>query len=314
MARNTTITRDAVFATADELAEQLGKAPTQAQVRDALGGGSFTTIGPHMKEWEAARAERTEARETQVPDAVQAALAEVAGRLWQVASSEAALGVEAARREVEDMRKDAAAEAAVSAEAIQIVEGERDAALGQVEALTGDLKGVRAELVRVQTDLRGQIEARTRAEGQVEAAKDMIRAHEKEMAGLYERLTQAEARVSELGDAKGRAELAASSVKHELIAAKARTADLEAALAKAEARADRAETKRDEVQAELAKASTDLGSARADLAKERAEHGATRSQLSERLERLSVDLEQEQDRVKALGAELAEARKVENRK
>lgn len=304
MARNTTITRDAVFTTADELAAQLGKAPTQAQVRDALGGGSFTTIGPHMKEWEAARAERAEARETSVPDTVQVALAEVAGRLWQVASTEAALGVEAARREVEDMRRDAAAEAAASAEAIQIVEGERDAALGQVEALTADLEGVRA-------DLRGQIEARTRAETQTEAAAARADRADADRQVASEERAKIEAEAANLREAVATlretvAQLTAerSGLTDQLRASNDRTA-------KAEARSEKAEAKAEAVQAELTKTAAELAGARADLAKERAEHGATRSQLSERLERLSVDHENAQERAKALAAELAEIRKSE---
>ena len=311
MARNTTITRDAVFATADELAAQLGRAPTQAQVRDALGGGSFTTIGPHMKEWEASRAERAEARETPVPDAVQAALAELAGRLWQVASSEAALGVEAARREVEDMRRDAAAEASASAEAIQIVEGERDAALAQVDALTGDLDGVRADLVRLQGDLRGQVEARTRAETQAEAANARAERSDADRQVASEERAKIEAEAANLREAVATlretvAQLTAerSGLTDQLRASDDRTA-------KAEARAEKAEAKAEAVQAELTKTAAELAGARADLAKERAEHGATRSQLSERLERLSVDRENAQERAKALAAELAEIRKSE---
>ena len=318
MARNTTITRDAVFEAAEELAAQLGKAPTQSQVREALGGGSFTTIGPFMKEWESARAEQSESRETPVPDSVQQALAEVAGRLWKVASAEAALGVEAARREVEDMRRDAAAEEASAAEAIGIVEGERDAALVHVEGLTADLNATRADLAQVQGDLRGQSEARVRAEAQAEAAtaladradadrrvtQDRVRQAEAEAVALREMVSDQRAQLAQLGAER-------AGLVEQVKGATAATAAADARAAKAEARADRAEARAEVVQMELTKTAAELATARADLAKERAEHAGTRSQLSERLEHLSVEHERAEDLVKALQAKLEAKSQIE---
>jgi hypothetical protein len=45
-----TLTTQDIHATADTLAEQ-GVKPTLAEVRKALGGGSFTTISDAMKSW-----------------------------------------------------------------------------------------------------------------------------------------------------------------------------------------------------------------------------------------------------------------------
>lgn len=297
MARNTTITREAVFEAADNLLAS-GETPTQIKVRDALGGGSFSTIGPLVREWELSRAEQSEARETAVPDAVQAVLSEVAGRLWKVASAEAALGVEAARREVEDMRRDAAAEAARASDAIQIVEGERDAAQVQVGALTTDLETVRAELVSVQTDLRSQVEARTRAEVLAEGANARADRAEADRQAVSEERSKIYAEATQLRDAsialrETVAMLTAKSagLEDRLAAALAAVTVSDARADKAEVRAEKAEARADTLQIELTKVGADLAGVRSDLAKERAEHSATRSQLSERLERLSVELE-----------------------
>lgn len=47
-----TITKDQIFAVADEL-NAVGQNPTLAAVRKALGSGSFTTISEAMNEWRA---------------------------------------------------------------------------------------------------------------------------------------------------------------------------------------------------------------------------------------------------------------------
>lgn len=318
MARNTTITREAVFEAADELAVQLGKPPTQSQVRDALGGGSFSTIGPLVKEWELARSEQIDARDTDIPEAVQAALAEVAGRLWKVASSEAALGVEAARREVEDMKRVALAEAASASEAIRIVEGEREAALEHVDSLTVDLSAARAELVKVQDHLREQSEARVRAEAQAEAAKDLALRADADRAMVHERVRQFEAEAVALRETVSdqRAQLAQlgaerAGLVEQLSSARDATKDADARTIKADARADHAEARAEAAQIEMTKTAAELATVRAELAKESAEHAGTRSQLSERLEHLSVKHERAEDLVKALQAKLEAKTQIE---
>lgn len=282
MARTATITKEAVFVAAQAVMDR-GERPTQALVRDELGGGSFTTIGPFMKEWEAARANQAEARETEIPDALQNALAEVAGRLWKTASAEAALGVEAARREVEEMKRISASEAAETAAAIQIVEGERDEAQARGEALAAENMD-RCQLIeRVQTDLRDQIERRTRAEALSEVAAARADRAEADRQAAVNARAHVEAEVINLREVvAGQRETVAQI-----------TADRQAALANA----DRVDARAEHVQSELT-------AALADLATERAQHIATRDKLGERLERLSVDLGNAQDATRVALAEV----------
>lgn len=151
-----TVTREAVFAAAETIKAE-GEWPTQAYVREKIGGGSFSSIGPLLREWQAMQHERDEAKVTQVPEAVRLALSEVAGRLWKVASETASLGVVAARKEVEELKSAAAVEVAEAVEAVQIVEGERDAAL-QVVATA------QVERDRALSDLETERVARVEAE------------------------------------------------------------------------------------------------------------------------------------------------------
>lgn len=279
LARTSTITKEAVFETANEILES-GEKPTQKGVQAIL-GGSFNTIGPLFREWEQTRAEQAEARETPIPVAVQDVLSEVAGRIWKTASAEAALGVEAARREVEQMRQDAAAEATATADIIQTIESDRDAAQAHVEALTAETREQAQQIERLQVDLRDQLERRTRAEAQAEAAAARADWADADRQGANEARARAEADVTELREAAAtlRAENATLVAERD---AAAKGQD------KAEARAER-------LQEELGRVQSDLGGARSDLSTERAQHVATREKLSERLDRLSVDLEAAQD-------------------
>lgn len=173
------VTKEAVFAAADRIVDA-GERVTQARVRQELGGGSFTTIGPFVAEWEASHTDKQQARETRVPDTVQAALAEVAGRLWKAASDEAALGLEAARREVEDLRAKSAAEVEQAAEVVQIVEGERDAALAQIEVLTVERDAAQSATSDAVAATKREADARAVAE--TTAARQEARAEAAEKA------------------------------------------------------------------------------------------------------------------------------------
>ena len=56
------ITKDQIWAAADEL-QRLGKSPTLVAVREAIGEtGSFSTIAPVMAEWRALQAKTTTAK------------------------------------------------------------------------------------------------------------------------------------------------------------------------------------------------------------------------------------------------------------
>ena len=276
------ITKESVWAVADAMLA-VGETPTQAKVREALGGGSFSTIGPLVKEWEAARAEQSQARETSVPKSVQDALAEVVGRLWTVAANEAALGVESARREVEALRQEAAIEAASASDAIQIVEAERDTALLKLDALAMDLTQIQSDLLQARTDLSAQSELRAGAEGRVEAAQALAARADADRLTMVEDL--ASVRIT-MGD--------------QLAAADARAH-------RAEARADKAETKADAVQAELTKVGQEFAAARADLSSERASHGGTKAKLTGDLERAQSDLGRVDAKASALQIELTKA-------
>lgn len=180
-----TVTRESVFEAADAIAAT-GEIPIQAVVRERLGGGSFSTIGPFLREWQNLQVEKREVRETPIPETVQAALTEVGGRLWREAQNAASLGVESARREVEDMKSAAAKAEAEAAEVVRIVEEERDKALEMVESF-------RAKFNKANEELGDERVRRLHAEADAIKSKEQVRTAEARVEAAVSETARADA-------------------------------------------------------------------------------------------------------------------------
>ena len=86
-----TITAETVAAAADRLHGD-GTNPTQsarsAPRLTALGGGSFSTIGPLLHKWRDNQAEAAELAKVDLPDTLADAGADLMSRVWKVAIAE----------------------------------------------------------------------------------------------------------------------------------------------------------------------------------------------------------------------------------
>lgn len=78
------ITKEQIFQTADQLTAA-GESPTLANVRKALGGGSFTTISDAMNEWKAKQQATHAPIREPAPTAVATRLEELGADIWAVA-------------------------------------------------------------------------------------------------------------------------------------------------------------------------------------------------------------------------------------
>ena len=94
-----TITAETVAAAADRLHGD-GTNPTQSAVRTALGGGSFSTIGPLLHKWRDNQAEAAKLAKVDLPDTLADAGADLMSRVWKVAIAEALAGHDALRKEL----------------------------------------------------------------------------------------------------------------------------------------------------------------------------------------------------------------------
>ena len=94
-----TITAETVAAAAGRLQGD-GTNPTQSAVRTALGGGSFSTIGPLLHKWRDNQAEAAELAKVDLPDTLADADSDLMSRVWKVAIAEAFAGHDALRKEL----------------------------------------------------------------------------------------------------------------------------------------------------------------------------------------------------------------------
>eukprot|EP01022_Parablepharisma_sp_SALTPOND_P033273 TRINITY_DN88398_c0_g1_i1.p2 TRINITY_DN88398_c0_g1~~TRINITY_DN88398_c0_g1_i1.p2 ORF type:complete len:449 (+),score=86.66 TRINITY_DN88398_c0_g1_i1:7142-8488(+) len=119
------ITESAVFAAADAIAAA-GQRPTQALVREHLGGGSFATIGPALKKWREAQWEQHELAEVELPGELDEALQQLGGRVWQAAIAAAEAKLVAEREALAAAREALEAEAEEQREAVAQLEAEAE--------------------------------------------------------------------------------------------------------------------------------------------------------------------------------------------
>ena len=73
-----------IHAAADKLHDQ-GITPTQTKVREALGGGSFSTIGEALKTWKQELQEHEQLKKTDMPDPIKDEGLVFVAKLWQLA-------------------------------------------------------------------------------------------------------------------------------------------------------------------------------------------------------------------------------------
>lgn len=154
MARRAVVEQEEVFEAATRMSSE-GKPVTALNLKDALGGGSLTTIYKYLAAWEANRPKNTQpANSAEIPDAVQSAFANT----WRIAALEASREVIAAKEKAAEEVKAAQGKFEEALEAIQRLENdsERDS------ATIDELKARIAELEQLVSSL-GQDNAAVKA-------------------------------------------------------------------------------------------------------------------------------------------------------
>lgn len=192
--------KEKVFIAAESIAAR-GEIVTQNAIREELGGGSFSTISPLLKEWRAQAAQAARPRrdaEEAIPEGVEKVVAELMRRTWAEAKNVASIGLEAARRDVEEARSQAAAELAEGAEIVVLLEAERDKAQAAAEAAIKE-RDAAIEHASAERDLRVIAEAETgrlreRVQGAERHAEDSRDAAER----AYLMKTEADTRAAQI--------------------------------------------------------------------------------------------------------------------
>lgn len=147
MGRKALHTQEQVFQAADALAAA-GKEVSATALRDALGGGSLTTIYKHFAGWEAARKTAPAPVVIEMPDSVKAAFAAV----WQTLSTEAGREIAAIREKADAEIKAVTRRLEESVDAIAQLEAEQETDASRIETLETALATAATEAHRAETE------------------------------------------------------------------------------------------------------------------------------------------------------------------
>lgn len=162
------ITKEQIFQAADQLAAE-GESPTLANVRKALGGGSFTTISEAMNEWKAKQQATTAPLREPAPAAVATRLHELGADIWGIALELANSRLSSEREALETART-------------QLESAQQEAA-ALADQLSTELETLQAQHRKTSDDLQ--------------AASTTIQALQQENATLSRQLATTEARAEE---------------------------------------------------------------------------------------------------------------------
>lgn len=139
------LTTEQIHAAADELAAA-GQAPTLAAVRQALGGGSFTTISQAMAGWKAKKAEQAAPMREPLPQTLADVLAKAGGEIWAEALALANGRLTTERTALEQARQVLEQEKAEAAELADQFSAELEAQKAKAADQEGALQRLRLEL------------------------------------------------------------------------------------------------------------------------------------------------------------------------
>lgn len=195
---------------AAEKLEAQGVNPTQVTVREALGGGSFATIGPVLKEWKESKKEDRALAEIQVPESITDRLEQLQGAVWQAAVDEADRRLIVEREALKAAQDAAAAEVAEQLESVAALEAEADKYNETIEGLLADVDARTAQLNILLADFK---QAKEQTEADRQAGASALAKEQGSLKAAIERAERAET-LHEAAQTQARADLADLKKEH----------------------------------------------------------------------------------------------------
>jgi len=168
------ITTSQIHAAADQIAAA-GQQPTMQAVRQALGSGSYSTIGPALADWRTQRQQQQAAAPVAgepVPGPVAERAADLAASIWAAALALADGRLAAERAALEQARAE--------------LEDERAEAVAAADGLQAELDALAAELERVRQQAQAEREQAAQAQAQARAELEQARLDQARLAGHLE--------------------------------------------------------------------------------------------------------------------------------
>jgi len=153
-----------IFQICDDMNEK-GQKPTLDRVRQALGGGSFTTIQPILREWKDKRSEKPASAQVSVPDDIRGMLDGLAAQIWAKASAKAGEDLKALKDGMQARLEEAEAERADAAAEVERLEAETKGQKEKIDAKDDDIKSLRTALQAANIDIQIQSKQIVETEG-----------------------------------------------------------------------------------------------------------------------------------------------------
>ena len=164
------LTTQQIHQKADELHEQ-GIKPTLANVRTALGGGSFTTISDAMQSWREEHKEEQQLQQVDLPSGITERLHTLGADVWRTAIEIANDRLAKERDALEIIKAKAQQEVEEHKESVRTLEEEQDELLKQLDELTNKAEKAEATAEQAEAELDSLKLENAELKGELKAVK-----------------------------------------------------------------------------------------------------------------------------------------------
>ncbi|MBP2280200.1 chromosome segregation ATPase [Psychrobacter sp. PL19] len=188
------ITIEKIHKIADMLAEQ-DIQPTLAEVRKALGGGSFTTISEAMKSWRQDKQQEQKLQQVDLPSNINDRLKLLGAEMWQSAVSIANERLVSEHKALAAAQEKSQAENNEAKEAVRRLEANQIELLVELDSLSNEAKTVTADAARLRLKLN---ELKVSSKIEVDAVNQELNSTQNTLIIQQERTETANAKAIEL--------------------------------------------------------------------------------------------------------------------
>lgn len=295
-----------IHAIADQLQDQ-GIKPTLAEVRKALGGGSFTTISEAMKSWRQDNREEEQLRQVDLPSGINERLQSLGADVWQTAINMANDRLVKEREALEAIKVKAQAETDEAQEAVKTLEGEQSDLLGQLDEVTATAESAATKLEKAEAERDTFKKTLDATQHQLELERIKADTAQTQLAEVRSALDKTSADLAANLSKVTKLETIADSNKAEIERLKSELANTKTELKTVTAERNEIQTKTAEVKGELKAITAErnkLSEQSDQLTQAQAKLELEHRVLHEKYSKLSNNYLSEQEQVTALRAEL----------
>ena len=295
-----------IHAIADQLQDQ-GIKPTLAEVRKALGGGSFTTISEAMKSWRQDNREEEQLRQVDLPSGINERLQSLGADVWQTAINMANDRLVKEREALEAIKVKAQAETDEAQEAVKTLEGEQADLLGQLDEVTATAESAATKLEKAEAERDTFKKTLDATQHQLELERIKADTAQTQLAEVRSALDKASADLAANLSKVTKLETIADSNKAEIERLKSDISDTKTELKTVTSERNEIQTKTAEVKGELKAITAErnkLSEQSDQLTQAQAKLELEHRVLHEKYSKLSNNYLSEQEQVTALRAEL----------